>query len=242
MRALPIIALNGWAMPGELMALCLADLDAPVTLINLDDSWIQPGMSEADAVEQLLSRLPEKVLLVGWSLGGQLAMALAARAPQQVQGVVTLASSPCFVARSDWPSGMAAAQFAGFRQAMRDEPLRQWRDFLRLQVHGDEHQREALRSLRGCLCRGPQVSEAALLTSLGWLETLDLRGLWQQPPVPVTHIHGAGDCLLPVTLTDWLGIQGANLKVLPGMAHLPWGSHASRCGQIIQQALNDVNH
>ncbi|MCH8498058.1 MAG: alpha/beta fold hydrolase [Marinobacter sp.] len=237
MQALPVVAINGWGMPAELFAPCLTALDAPLILIDLDDSWIQPGMTAAEAVERLLTWLPDKALLVGWSLGGQLAMALAARAPQQVQGVVTLASTPCFIARPDWPSGMAAPQFAVFRQGMLNEPLRQWRDFLRLQVHGDEYQREALRMLRTYLCHGPKASGHALMASLDWLGTLDLRLLWPRPPVPVIHVQGAHDPLLSAALTDWLGAQSAALTVVPGMAHLPWGAHASSCRQIIQQAL-----
>ncbi|MGL5393791.1 MAG: alpha/beta fold hydrolase, partial [Shewanella sp.] len=56
-------------------------------------------------VDALINRLPANAIWAGWSLGGLVATQAAISYPSHVRGLVTIASSPCFMAREAeaWP-------------------------------------------------------------------------------------------------------------------------------------------
>ncbi|MFH7422752.1 transporter, partial [Pseudomonas syringae pv. tagetis] len=64
-----------------------------------------------DWLDDLDANLPHNAWLGGWSLGGMLAAALAARRGEGCSGLLTLASNACFVTRGAWPNAMAAQDF-----------------------------------------------------------------------------------------------------------------------------------
>ncbi len=107
--------LPGWGLgPAALQPLVAAlnEQGLPTELAEL------PALESADPevwLDELDARLSADCWLGGWSLGGMLAGALAARRGARCPGLVTLASTACFVARADWPSAMAADTFAAFR-------------------------------------------------------------------------------------------------------------------------------
>lgn len=53
--------------------------------------------------EAVLQQAPDKAIWLGWSLGGLVASQIALTHPERVQALVTVASSPCFSARDEWP-------------------------------------------------------------------------------------------------------------------------------------------
>jgi len=68
-----------------------------------------PALADVDAIaEALLQDLPERFWLAGFSFGGYVAMAMLARAPQRVEGVALICSSPA----ADQPTQHAARQAA----------------------------------------------------------------------------------------------------------------------------------
>ena len=87
-------------------------------------------------LQDLQATLPEQCVLVGWSLGGQLALELARRAPQQVRALVLIASTPRFTQAADWPQGMDAETVRAFGTLLAQDWRQTLRDFVQLQVRG----------------------------------------------------------------------------------------------------------
>lgn len=56
-------------------------------------------------VDILVQSLPANAIWAGWSLGGLVATQAALSYPSYIKGLITIASSPCFMAREDkaWP-------------------------------------------------------------------------------------------------------------------------------------------
>ena len=117
----PIVLLSGWGFDSRAMAPLAQALQplADVWLVDL------PGFGGSSpllawrceqVLEQLASVLPNNCQLIGWSLGGMLALAYAQRYPTRVSGLVTLGSNGCFVAQPSWPDAMAPAAPCPTRQ------------------------------------------------------------------------------------------------------------------------------
>ena len=91
-----------------------------VTVVDL------PGMGQSPLpnddytldflADQVLAIMPEQAHLLGWSPGGLVALAMAEKAPQRVESVVTVATSPRFTAAADWQPAMKADILAKFAE------------------------------------------------------------------------------------------------------------------------------
>ncbi|MDT1842845.1 pimeloyl-[acyl-carrier protein] methyl ester esterase, partial [Acinetobacter baumannii] len=77
--------------------------------------------------------------------------------PERVQALVTVASSPCFAARDDWP-GIKPEVLAGFQQQLSDDFQRTVERFLALQTMGTESARQDARALKQAVLSLPMPS------------------------------------------------------------------------------------
>ncbi|MEE4143562.1 MAG: alpha/beta fold hydrolase, partial [Halieaceae bacterium] len=166
-----LVLLHGWGSNREIWRPLLAQLRswANVTLVDL--RGCAPGLAAGehcepgDVIAGVLAVAPQRAVYLGWSLGGQLALELAARNPERVAALVTVCSNPRFIADSGWP-GMDAEAFAAFQAAYASDPEAGLRRFGSLQAQGARRPRQLLRQLHG-----PQAGQpgAELLPGLNWL-------------------------------------------------------------------------
>ncbi len=131
---------------------------------------------------------------LGWSLGGQLLTALAARRPERVRGLVLLAANPRFVAAADWP-GMDPPLFDAFRRQLREDLPATLRRFLALITQGAP--RPVAREARRLWRSAPSPAPADLSRGLDLLGRLDLRSRLGEICCPVLIVGGEGDVLVP---------------------------------------------
>ena len=104
-------------------------------------------------IDAATAAIGEPVVVVGWSLGGQVALQWALARPDRVRRLVLVATTPSFVTRDGWRSALAAETLARFGDelgvAYRLTLLR----FLTLQMRGSDDGRRTLAQLREL--RGP---------------------------------------------------------------------------------------
>lgn len=151
-----------------------------------------------DEVCAALARsVPERAHWLGWSLGGMLAMAFAARHPQRVTRLALVASNPKFVASADWPHAMAPEVLAGFAQALGADYAATLNRFLGLVARGAPDS-GVLRTLRRALQSTPAPTAGALRAGLEILRCADLRAPAGALQMPVLWLAGARDTLVPV--------------------------------------------
>ncbi|QSX74205.1 pimeloyl-ACP methyl ester esterase BioH [Lysobacter arenosi] len=199
----PALAMiHGWAMHGGLFAPLaerLADhytlhlVDLPGHGHSRDDAT--PLQPEALAAE-LVARVPDAVWL-GWSLGGQFALRAALDFPEHVRGLIMIASSPRFVAGTDWPHGVTPQLFGDFGDALRRDFRGTLEGFLALEALGSPHAQEELRSLKVQAFERGEPAERALQEGLTLLDGLDLRAELAGLQVPSLWISGRRDRLVP---------------------------------------------
>ena len=133
-----LVLLHGWGCNREVWRSVLAALRPWANVTLLDLPGLAPGMEQESLeldglLNAILDSAPERAVFMGWSLGGQLALELAARHPTRVEALVTLCTSPCFPGKLGWP-GMDPAALAAFSQLFADNPGAGLRRFDSLQV------------------------------------------------------------------------------------------------------------
>ena len=231
--SLPVVLVSGWSMPVTLLDGVIG-AGAEVHTLVPGEPALSPEQQPGDWLARVLPALPEPALWVGWSLGGQLAMEVARHWPQRVAAVVTIASTPCFVAAPDWPVGMPEARFGAFRDQLCSSASATVAHFQKLMVQGDERLREVRRALRAHPA-GSGLDGSTLATTLQWLGELDQRRLWRESPVPAWHLYGGRDPLVSAQ-TPWsLGLDRQRWQMIEGMAHWPAGPRADEIRLLIDE-------
>ena len=111
MSPLPVVLLHGWGADSRVWGEFAGRLNQTLSLVVIDLPGFGQNQSLAQSVEALLPQLPERAFIVGWSLGGMVATAIAERAPDRVAGLVTLAANARFAASPSWPTALAEETF-----------------------------------------------------------------------------------------------------------------------------------
>lgn len=193
-----LVLLHGWGCNREIWRPLLASVRSWAGVTLLDIPGCAPGAGEAadldDVTRAILEVAPAQAVYVGWSLGGQLAMAMAERYPDAVSAVVTICSNPSFLAGDDWP-GMEPAEFVAFRELFARDAAAALNRFDSLQVRGAARPRQLLRRLRSL--RNQQDGHG-LRTGLDWLQSLDQRVQLADPGPPRLLLFASEDELVPV--------------------------------------------
>ena len=179
----PLVLVHGFAMHGGVFAPLVPALAQRhrVHVIDLPGHGASAPIatydlpSLASALDWVTAGEDEPLSLLGWSLGGMVALEFARTRPARVRRLVLVATTPSFVARPDWPHAMAAATLARFgdelRVAYRSTLLR----FLTLQVQGSDEGRRSLAALRERLFARGDPDPRQLDAALGLLRDVDLR-------------------------------------------------------------------
>jgi len=200
-----------------------------------------------DRMAALLARqMPQRSLVCGWSLGGQVALAWAALAPQQVERVALIATTPCFTQRTDWPHAIAAEVLQAFAQTLRTDYAATLKRFLSLQALGDaQAKRVALRMKENLFSRSEPdpgaLDPGALEQGLAILLNADLRDLLSVIVQPVLVVHGDRDMLTPLAAGEYLSqhLPNARLVRLHGAAHAPFVSDAQATGVLLKRFFDE---
>ena len=239
----PIVLLTGWGSSPGVFAAFAAQLGAqfPVRIADFDFGRIPVAADAREALdlalETLAPEVPPGAVLIGWSLGGSLALRLAARHPGRLRALVCIATNPCFCARPDWPLGMPAADFAVFREAYDRNASAHLERFCALQASGDARAAQVRRALREA--QPPSETHAGLGVALALLESIDLRAELPLLELPVLHVLGECDPLVPARIESSLRrLQPeASVWVAASCAHAPFLSRpeavAARIGDFI---------
>ncbi|MGH8302892.1 MAG: alpha/beta fold hydrolase [Steroidobacteraceae bacterium] len=170
-----LVLLHGWGLNVRVWDGLAATLCDRFRVIAVDlpghgrSAWLPERSSLAEQAEQVretVEAITDEYSLLGWSLGGQIALQLAipsaAPAPDRVPGnpaataaavdrLVLIATTPRFTAGPDWPHGTPPERLAAQATGLETDYRRTVSDFLELQVRGSAAGAEALAHLRAAL-------------------------------------------------------------------------------------------
>lgn len=224
-----LVLLHGWAMHSGIWdGVCERLAQAfRLHLVDLPGHGHSPAGESGSLqsmVEMVADILPEQCIVAGWSLGGQVAMALALQNPKRVAKLVLISTTPCFIQREDWPWAMDATILQMFTQNLAQNYATTINRFLTLQLSGGNDSKTMLASLRKTFFQYSQPDHAALQTGLEILLTSDLRQEIAKIQQPVLLLHGENDVITQAAAANWMSqrLPDANLVMFPNCGHAPF--------------------
>lgn len=242
----PLLLIHGWGMHSGLWGQVAGKL-ALSHRVHLADLPGHGGSTactpyELDAlVQQLSAHFSEPLTVVGWSLGGQVALRWAQLHPAQVQKLILVATTPCFVQQDGWDCAMPASTLQEFAASLLQNHALTLKRFLALQLRGSENERELLLDLRARLFARGEPEMEALKGGLDILRDTDMRDQLEQISQPTLLIAGGRDTLTPKAASQAMAqsLPNARLAVVEGAAHAPFLSHPQIFMQHLKSFLNE---
>ncbi|MGB4912432.1 MAG: alpha/beta fold hydrolase [Candidatus Dechloromonas phosphoritropha] len=191
------------------------------------------------ATDDVAARLHPGTRLCGWSLGAQMALAIAARAPEKVGELVLIAGTASFVQREGWPHAMPPEMLADFAADVATDIEAILPRFVGGFNRGDARSKDVTRQLLELA--DPRPPAATLATGLNWLRDVDLRPLAPLVKAPTLLLHGAADPLMPLPAAEALAalIPGARVAPMAECAHAPFISRPDEFLALIHAFLNE---
>ncbi len=178
----------------------------------------------------LATRDHDRVDLLGHSLGGALALAIADIRPRRV-------ASLCLLAPAGMGPEIDAATLTGITRASRAESLAPWLRRLTATPDGisDDYARAAMKQRGDPMLRACQADMAGVLFPDG-VQPFDLRPALARTQAPVSLVWGRSDHILP--WRQALGVAGDYaLHLLPDAGHVPQIECPERVARILSRHL-----
>lgn len=226
-----LVLMHGWGMNGAVFDGIKTDLSKQFRLHIIDlpgfGFSVDRDCESADLsswLELIVKALPARAHLLGWSLGGMLAIRLASLYPERVASLITVACSPRFVAEPEWP-GVKPEVLTSFSAQLLADSQKTIERFLAIQAMGSSSARDDVRILRERLQSRPAPLHQALRMGLSLLQELDLRAELTTMDIPSLHLFGRLDGLVPARILEvWprASASSAVLHLFADSSHAPF--------------------
>ncbi len=249
----PLVLLHGWglnvrvwdslsALLAERFRLLRVDLPGHGRSPWSDDCAALRGQVQClgAAVAAAIGAVP--YALLGWSLGGELALAWAAHPPEGLAPparLALIAASPRFTAAADWPAGAPETRLLRLAAGLRRDYRRTVSEFLELQVRGSAAGEAVLEQLRTALFAHGDAQPEALTAGLELLRTTDLRASLGAIAVPTLVIAGQYDRVLLPAASQALAaaMPHARFAEIRRATHAPFLSHTAQVADLLAEFL-----
>lgn len=247
-RGPDLVLLHGWGLNLRVWDGLTRELAKSFRVIAVDlpghgrSPWNPKARTPAEQAWQVhatLASRSDRYLLLGWSMGGQIAIDLAAAMPGSVERLVLVATTPRFAASEDWPHGMAAATLEKLATQLRTNYKRTVSEFLELQVRGSAASEKVLAELHASLFSHGEAHPKALVAGLNTLKSSDLRSMLSLVRAPTLVIAGQYDRVtLPAAsraLAD--ALPDGRYVEFRRAAHAPFLSHTTEFAAMVTEFL-----
>ncbi|WP_290524062.1 pimeloyl-ACP methyl ester esterase BioH [Alcanivorax sp.] len=229
-EALDIVLIHGWG----LHAIVFDDV-VPALLERFRVTVVDlPGMGQSPLpgaeytmdflAEEVLAIMPQKAHVLGWSLGGLVALAMADKAPERVQSVVTVATSPRFTSTKGWGTAMKPEILGKFAEMFDEDQEGTLVRFLALNCKGSAAMRADTARLKEILYFCGLPAPRALRGGLDILRDADLREVLPTLSMPVLMVFGENDHIVPaaaMAASESL-INNGRTALIEQVAHVPF--------------------
>lgn len=230
-----ILLITGWGGGAELLKPLHDALEQKGYLVERINIF---NALDNEVLQQHVELAVKFDVIVGWSLGGQLATLLVNQIQLQYDEqklLITLASNPCFVAQTNWTTAMPVETFIQFKQSFEQDAITTLKRFGLLVCQGTSSAKKDFLAMQKLI--RPQAI-ALLRDGLQLLEQLNLVGLYENYQGRQLHVFAEHDALVPYQVVQ--NIQNLAAKNLT-VVSIDDASHAFSCFMVEQtvQVIED---
>lgn len=165
------------------------------------------------------------VILIGWSMGGQIALEAYREISERIAGLVLVSATPCFTAKTDFPHGLAWKEADGMRVKVGRNAYRALEGFHgRMFTEGELENHPSADNIRALLAEIMLPDTGATLAALASLACADMRHLLPAINSPALVMNGDHDRICLPQASQYLvqHIPAARQKVFVHSGHAPF--------------------
>ena len=246
-RGEPLLMIHGWGVNSEIWTSLVDELKLFVTVYVVD----LPGMGGSSSIspytldnisKEIKANVPiKKCNILGWSLGGQVAMYLAIKMPEFVEKLILMSTTPCFVEKIDWPYGVNKQFFLNFEIEAKKNLNDTLMKFFLIQTRGINDSKKMMKFLKNEFIELRDENKSGMQSALNVLKEADLRNDVKKIDKLTLIITGDKDRLTSSKASIWLyeKIKGATLKEIRGANHMPFISHRKIMTESVKKFLQN---
>jgi pimeloyl-[acyl-carrier protein] methyl ester esterase len=210
-----IVLIHGWGFDSTIMKKIanilalnyrVAILDLPGYGVNWQRQFPDTLSELADSISHII---PSQSTLIGWSLGGLVALQLALT-EKNFEKIYVIGGTPCFVAENNWP-GMPKITFNNFAAQVEENEVVGFDVFAYLNVQGTNNDKELYKKLKCMMKKIPD--KQTLINGLKILAESDLRNDLKKITCPMEFILAENDRITNIGIADELPLYSDKIKV-----------------------------
>ena len=254
----PVVFVHGWSMSSRSFAWQLEATAPSHRAIAYDlrghgrsrreELALEEGHALEDHARDLSTLMEQLELsgaaLVGWSMGGQVALEALPAIQDRLAALVLISTTPRFTVGGDWPHGLTEASVRALAARLEHKPQKALQRFFEgMFVAGELHETQLVDIERQVLAGAPPVSVVTARRGLEALLASDQRRRLQEVRVPTLLVHGERDpiCLPAASAFAQAHIPGARRWVLPGLGHAPHLSRPALVNELLARFLAELS-
>jgi len=250
-RGTPLVLLHGWGLNLRVWDALAGVLGERHEIIALDlpghgrSAWHARDATLQGQARAVLDALApgSRITLLGWSLGGQVALQAAALAPERIERLVLVSTTPSFVVRPDWLHGARPEVLETLARGLDQDYERTVTEFLELQVRGSTDAHAVLLALRQAVLTHGVAQREALAAGLDVLATADLRPLLPDIRQPALVVAGQYDRVTHPAASRELALElpAGRYVEMRRAGHAPFLSHGEQFAAALLSFLDETS-
>lgn len=242
----PIVFIHGWCMSGRVWRFQAEGLSPRFRVVAPDlrgHGRSTDGRLSLDSCVSDLERLFDRLslsgaLLVGWSMGSQIALAAVPKLRQQLSGLLLVGGTPRFTASDGYPHGVPATETRGMGIRVKRDFMKTMGEFFKsMFAEGEPDHDTYQRIVKEIVIPAKLPEPRTALEGLDILASADVREGLSQIDLPVLLVHGTDDAICPPGASQFMAgrIPAARLRLLQGVGHAPFLSRPMEFNQLVEE-------
>jgi non-heme chloroperoxidase len=249
----PLVFVHGWSMSARVWRYQVESLASSYRVITLDlrghgeSSPAADGFSLDDFAEDGIALFDhlglDNAILIGWSMGVQVALRCFARLADRLTALVLVGGTPRFTAGDDFPYGLRPEEAKGMAIRLRRNFTRTMGDFFAgMFAEGELDRATYQRIVRDIVIGGKLPLPEVVQKSLATLVATDLRPELHAITLPVLLVHGSRDGISLPDASRYMQrhLPAASLQVMEGAGHAPFLSRPEEFNSLLCQFVEEA--
>lgn len=251
-RGTPLLFIHGWLFNSGIWKYQLEHFKKQFHVISVDLRGF--GKSEIGKakpsleqfvfdIEQLLKELSlHNVNIVGWSMGGFIAMKLALFCPERLKSLTLVSTTPSLIQRDGFPQALPPVIVNRIKTQIARTPKKTMENFQELIFSPEEKKLNTINTLKKILIHESNESVECLENSLDSFMKEDLRSSLHKISLPALIIHGNKDCICMPEAALFLKekLKRASLYLLKECGHAPFLTLPYQFNKILTSFLSSL--